>query len=282
LSLSDSVSNQVIGIIEILQRHIQRAFVVLGKPALITTTSERKEEDDAESEGSSYQSSSDSESSTASSDESRLLQSLQQLVNSIGLAVSSLYLLQIRKPAPVDRLKGKATGELASYQAFDVMHVRDKFEGLDHRVASSLGKMITQRRQLLLYREKHQRNLRDRDLLSTVDLATMIRSGGLGESHGMLQAASRTGGASERHSGGSQSEATKLEKLPALPSSATLEVPLPDDAVSTTSDNASSFTFESTLDIPPRPRDDRNEFKTSFECKYCRLPVEIRTEKAWK
>ncbi|OKL55591.1 hypothetical protein UA08_09131 [Talaromyces atroroseus] len=86
---------------------------------------------------------------------------LSQLVGSIRLGVTCLYKLPLRKPAPVDRLNDRSTEEVSCYQNFDITYVRDKFPDprLGDDVTIRLGKMITRRRQLLLYRARHRSNL---------------------------------------------------------------------------------------------------------------------------
>lgn len=83
-----------------------------------------------------------------------------QLLISIKFTITSLYKLPLRRPAPIDRLKDRTTDEASCYQPFDVSYVSDKFPRLEAEIATRLGKMITRRRQLLLYRRHHRVSLK--------------------------------------------------------------------------------------------------------------------------
>lgn len=73
----------------------------------------------------------------------------------VDFIISCLWKLPIRRPAPLDRMKERATAETSYYQPFDIMHVKNKFPYIDERVATRLGKMISRRRQLMRYRKTH-------------------------------------------------------------------------------------------------------------------------------
>jgi hypothetical protein len=225
------------------------------------------------------------------------VEALSLLVESIGSAILTLYRMQIRKPAPLDRLKQIPTEELETYQRFDTMHVMDKFGFLDDRAAASLGKMITRRRLLLRYRKKHQKNLRS---FTTTIPASGARQASIGvpdlaqdDNSSTAESKAMDDGATERRSQ-LQSEATKRKdplaahNLPLMPQLGFRQrvLSLPEAsfeyAESTTSDNASSFTKESPVIIPLRPRKKGGGFLESFECRYCCLTVHITDDKTWR
>ena len=220
-------------------------------------------------------------------------QAFTRLTQSIQLTITSLYRMQVRSPAPLDRLKDIPTEEFKSFQHFDVMHVREKFVALDKEIAISLGKMITRRRYLLRYRSSHQERLRDRNMSNHMEqLALMVNEGSAKQGHTSKDTtkAFDTSEAMDDRSSyktGSeiQSEATKkvldpTHQPPQLHSLSNLELlgTSGEDAASTTSDMASDFTRESPIEVPPRPKDDKGAYKTSFECNYCKLLVHIQGE----
>ncbi|KAL7935837.1 hypothetical protein V8C35DRAFT_298354 [Trichoderma chlorosporum] len=84
-------------------------------------------------------------------------QEMPSLYGTIKLTITCLYRMPLRNPAPLDRLNNFQ--ELSSHQDFDIAYVKDKFPQLDSDVATRLGKMITKRRQILRYRENHDKKL---------------------------------------------------------------------------------------------------------------------------
>lgn len=84
---------------------------------------------------------------------------MTQLLGSIKYTVICLYRMPLRKPAPIDRIKGYDGTDMSLYQHFDVLYIRDKFPAADEPLATRLGKLITRRRQLLEYRRSHNEKL---------------------------------------------------------------------------------------------------------------------------
>ena len=226
-------------------------------------------------------------------------QTFARLTQSIQLTVTSLYRMQIRSPAPLDRLKDIPTEEFKSFQHFDVMHVREKFIALDKETTTSLGKMITRRRYLLRYRSSHQERLRDRKMSTQIGQSASIAGEGSTQQGHTPKDIAKAFDTSEAmddrgsYKVGSElySEATKkildsAHQHTQPPELSALELPRTsgEDAASTTSDMASDFTRDSPIAIPPRPKDGKGAYKTSFECNYCKLPVYIHGEnqRMWK
>lgn len=195
--------------------------------------------------------------------------------------------MQIRSPAPLDRLKDVPDDEFKSFQHFDVMHVKNKFSILEDEVAVRLGKMITRRRFLLRYRRAHQERIRDRDLQKIIRRPVPATT----EASVSQSRSAESVDTRPHHPVGSEklSEATKkiLKLEPLTPEHtftpnimqmlAPLET-LAEDAESITSDTASEFTRECPVTVPQRPKDSKGEFKSSFECWYCRLAIHIQGE----
>ncbi|KAF4418350.1 hypothetical protein CFRS1_v008257 [Colletotrichum fructicola] len=88
---------------------------------------------------------------------------VQKLLQSIRLAISILYKLPLRRPAPMDRLRYGTIGEGSWSEGPDVAYVKDKFPNsrLPENVMIRLGKAITKRRQLLSYRRSHREKLKN-------------------------------------------------------------------------------------------------------------------------
>jgi len=285
--------------LQILQRHVGRLMRLFGEniPPHNSLRCQDSEEEESLSDSTDSPldiSDSDSQSSGSGEDSGHASRrGIMQLLGSIRLAITSLYQLQIRKPAPIDRLKDKYTEDARYYQHFDTMHVREKFGNLDEQVVASLGKMITRRRALLHYRKAHQRHIRDKkhNLLkelsgipTTTDQSSSQESA-LKRNRNLLSGAPRSIADRSSWTGDTQSEITKraLTVIPYPELSVDLLRPsTEDDGESITSDVASAFTLESPVKLPPRPRNDEGVFKTSFECNYCSLAVHIQTEQAWK
>lgn len=85
-----------------------------------------------------------------------------QLLYSLKLTITSLYKMPIRRPAPaerLDRLAKASFNETSIHEHFDCMYVRDVFNKADEKLVIRLGRMITRRRQLLQYRQAHNKRL---------------------------------------------------------------------------------------------------------------------------
>ncbi|WXC63376.1 hypothetical protein SNK03_009198 [Fusarium graminearum] len=83
-----------------------------------------------------------------------------QVLKSTKLIIECLYKLPLRNPAPIDRIKRFRDPDTSPYEAFDVMHVREKFPNADAYLVDRLGKLISHRRQLLEHRVTQTEELR--------------------------------------------------------------------------------------------------------------------------
>ncbi|KAF4482277.1 hypothetical protein CGGC5_v009486 [Colletotrichum fructicola Nara gc5] len=182
---------------------------------------------------------------------------VQKLLQSIRLAISILYKLPLRRPAPMDRLRYGTIGEGSWSEGPDVAYVKDKFPNsrLPENVMIRLGKAITKRRQLLSYRRSHREKLKN-----------------------------AAGWADDASQPGSQAmtKATTLHSDQMIPLQ---EVYEPADSVADsakTSIAASQATQEISLEVPPRPLDKGGQSATTFQCNYCQLTVHFASDSSWR
>lgn len=219
-----------------------------------------------------------------------------RLLESMKFTISCLYRMPIRKPAPLDRLKGKTSLDMSCYQHFDVLYIRDKFPEIDINLATRLGKMITRRRQILAYREAHKQRLDTERSKQRIPpklyktRAADLRKGTEGnkeETHS--QPATSRGAHSQTASSYFQpgSKATTVR-----PGDIPLEVSLEEmdptslyapSCAESKSSMASSYTgTDLRVRVPPRPKDGNGVELEWFECPYCLLTKHIPTERKWK
>lgn len=217
---------------------------------------------------------------------------LQQLLESVKLTVTCLYKLPLRKPAPIDRLSDQSTEELSYYQNFDISYVRDKFpdKRLDAQIIMRLGKMITRRRQLFLYRKRHSEKLRTDVAVPSISpagsaeerrrIATKTSDEAADAGGSDLQLANNTLSQPEGSHITFQTKASTL-RVGEIPPKAIHDLFAPSvaESESRTSLAASEATRDIRVEVPPRPSPER---MTGFKCKYCFLTPYIRSDHAWK
>lgn len=90
------------------------------------------------------------------------IKELNQVLSLIGGVINCLLRLSvaISNPAPHDRFKSRAGGQIESSEPWDIQHVRAKFPYLDKTVAERVGRALTQRRKYFKYREDHHSRLK--------------------------------------------------------------------------------------------------------------------------
>ena len=199
--------------------------------------------------------------------------------------IDCLYQLPLRRPAPISRIREESEHELRCFEHFDIAHVREKFPQLAEPVAKRLGKLITRRRQLLLYRKKHQEKLQTA-LATANELAAAA-----------VPVKKETKSAEKDISEPTIRPTSQKTKITIHTKATTARVEhiaedlgrIPESRPST-SVAASESTRKVRLYIPPRPAPkteandsslviERPEF---FECNYCRLLPIITSDLAWK
>ncbi|KAF2136882.1 uncharacterized protein K452DRAFT_322128 [Aplosporella prunicola CBS 121167] len=205
-------------------------------------------------------------------------------LESIKLTVTCLYKFPIRRPAPVDRLNDKATDDTSCYQHFDVLYVKDKFPQLHEQVATRLGKLITRRRQLFLYRQSHQINLRTNSVVPSITMKTPERvSTNSGEAQSVRHKDLHESKTQSQPESSNRTKATTFA-APLVPVLLVDELVAPSvaESESKTSKAGSAFTRELHIEIPPRPRNKDGIGIAQFICKYCQTTPYIRSSRDWK
>lgn len=88
---------------------------------------------------------------------------LNQVFAQIGGVIDCLLRLSvtISNPAPHDRFKSRAGGQIGYYESWDIQHVLAKFPHIDTKLAERLGRALTQRRKYFKYREDHHCRLKE-------------------------------------------------------------------------------------------------------------------------
>jgi len=223
-----------------------------------------------------------------------------RLLEATGLAVRCLYVLPLRKPAPMDRLRDRFVDErqASPYAEFDLGYMRDKFPGLEAGVQSRLARMITRRRQLLVYRQRHSERLRAKGTAPEPSHAGEINHDAthdIGDTEDDIgpapvnvedQQDAQTGAVTEYTKGttiriGEEARVVlEQARARAINPNASAATQLDDDT--RTSVAASRTTREIRLEAPPRPRQSNGRPAAMFECKYCYLPVKISGDREWR
>lgn len=87
---------------------------------------------------------------------------LNQVLTQISGVIDCLLRLSvtISNPAPHDRFKSRAGGQVGYYERWDIQHVWAKFPKIDERLTQRLGSALTQRRKYFKYREDHHCRLK--------------------------------------------------------------------------------------------------------------------------
>lgn len=213
---------------------------------------------------------------------------MPSLLKSIEFIVICLYKIPIQRPAPLNKLNQQASIEASYYQPFDILYVRDKFPHLDSDVAARLGKMITRRRQLLLYRQFHKQRLEPTDAGRNAALVSPLakklsssednsRPKAMDEASASQIARSRV--PNTEHPPDTRATTVRnntlfFEKTSILyaPSNAESE-----------SSMASSYADKNMrVKVPPRPKRENGKKLDCFKCDYCLVTQFIETDHAWK
>ena len=84
---------------------------------------------------------------------------LPKTLELIRFIINCLYKMPIRRPAALERITERISTQFAPYQQYDAQFVRDLHPELDPTIAARLGRLVSLRRQILAYQEKHNRNL---------------------------------------------------------------------------------------------------------------------------
>jgi hypothetical protein len=89
---------------------------------------------------------------------------LPKLLRMISFLVVCLYRMPIRQFTVTEKIKSQISPKASFYQHFDVLYVRDLFPKMDETAATNLGRAISQRRSILLYKDARYTQSEDSDL----------------------------------------------------------------------------------------------------------------------
>lgn len=177
---------------------------------------------------------------------------IEQIAMDIKEVVDSLLRLSItiRNPAPHDRFLMSGSTDTSHFEAFDIQHVKVKFEDAGSWLTERLGRAISRRRQYFKYRQQHHDKL----------------------AYGM-------DGDDDRGIAPSTLASSIPEKLKKGNQG------LLDDDNDSNADWVSQTSFATSvggseqLHVPPLPEEAE---KGPFECPFCFMIVNITDRKAWK
>ena len=201
---------------------------------------------------------------------------LPKTLELIRFIINCLYKMPIRRPAALERITERISTQFAPYQQYDAQFVRDLHPELDPTIAARLGRLVSLRRQILAYQEKHNQNLqpeRAQDGLSSRPIVD-VNPG--------IEAVFYTMPPSEQASGISRpSKATTHQSPSDRPDLQKFDYP--PSIASSHHSRASSYAMNSIgLPIPPMPKDVDGTPLTNFLCPYCNIIQYIKSERSWK
>jgi hypothetical protein len=197
-------------------------------------------------------------------------------VELVQFVINCLWKLPIRRPAPLDRMKERATAETSDYYPFDLMHVKNKFPAVHERLAARLAKMITRRRQLMRYRKRHTDALQGHYLQTRRRVVAAIQ-----DEDDRSEGSAPSLWASTRYT--HITKATTLEvdmHARQLADLSNLYAPSIATSISSTGSNQSDGRMS--INVPKRPKGGTGDASNQFICPYCRVAQSIATDRKWK
>ncbi|KAM7215294.1 hypothetical protein V8F06_009345 [Rhypophila decipiens] len=215
------------------------------------------------------------------------------------MAIKCLYMIPLRKPAPMDRLKDKfvESRNPSPHSFYDQLYIRDKFPALDPLVQTRLVRMITRRRELLEYRLRHS----EKFTLRRTDSADMKDTNDTSQDAETVDDATNNDIVIsddvkeniEKPLRAPLTQYTKATTVRVDPNSLPLLLKdgfaqmqfatssaLEDDT--RTSVAGSRAARELRIEVPLRPKQSDGTFATLFKCNDCYLPVQTETDRAWR
>ena len=212
---------------------------------------------------------------------------LPQIQSMIQFLITTLYKLPIRRPAALERLKSKLSGQASFYQHYDVLFVRDLFPQLDYNIALRLGRLLSLRRHMLAYRHGHSEHIQPQhsedgqnhdDRPQPSAATTPIKIPGAIDKFAVTIAPSvRTGQQSASQPESRPSKATTHRRLEG---EGNFLYP-PSIAPSETSRASSYAVKQLRVTIPSRPADQHGRL-THFLCPYCAITQHIKSDLVWR
>jgi hypothetical protein len=195
----------------------------------------------------------------------------------IDFIVGCLWKLPIRRPAPLDRLKGSDAAESACYHPYDIMHVRSKFPTLNESVTVRLGKAISRRRQILRYRKEHLEAVMN---VHSHTKRRIVRARDV-EGDLVMEAPAASLVASTRHT--AETKATTLRLDAHQQTQASLDtLYAPSVATSMSSETSGQSADETPLVYPMCPKAEDGNILHEFICPFCHTAQRVSTERRWR
>jgi hypothetical protein len=214
---------------------------------------------------------------------------LQSVLDSLNLAIASLFKIPVRTAAPLSRLDryGRRNDPLmTAFERFDHQFVVDLYPSTELPLVARISAAITRRRRLLRYRRQHNDKLK-RDKVDSSNSQLEVQAAteaAKPENQPLLL------GALERPANVPVPESVALSTLKATtfrpvymePPNHLLEVDEFSEAESISSSGSSAAGLEQFI-LPPRPKNADGEDLLDFECRFCCTAVHVRrTKRAWK
>ena len=190
--------------------------------------------------------------------------------------INCLYKMPIRRPAALERITERISAQFAPYQQYDAQFVQDLHPDLDSTIAARLGRLVSLRRQILAYQERHNQKLQPEP--TQQGLSSRLIVDALPEAEAVVY----TVPPSEQASGISRpSKATTHQSPPDRPDLQKFDYP--PSIASSHHSRASSYAINSIgLPVPPIPKDVDGTPLTNFLCPYCNIIQYIKSERSWK
>jgi hypothetical protein len=209
---------------------------------------------------------------------------LPTLLRLISFLVVCLYRIPIRQFAATEQIKTKISERASFYQHFDFLFVRDLFPRMDAIAAASLGRSISQRRSILLYKDARNRQL---EAVDSGDSDSEPPARAPNESITVEETATRKTLGQELDLSGAKSVSFTL------PSKATTYMQKPSQqswlyppplsvAISEKSVVSDYAAQELAIAVPKMPVVSSSTSDDAFVCPYCCSPQRLMSEMLWE
>lgn len=223
---------------------------------------------------------------TVSPQDSNATRQLYSVFESIGHVVKCLWRLPLRRPVPLDRMHERVTADTSLYQAFDTLHVKNKFPSIPDDLAARLGKMISRRRELIRYRKIHTDALQGKverpQGFEAFKGITVQRAFGVHTSHGDDSQQASSSFEVPSHVTYDTKTTTARPHGPMLNLSQSGSHSAPSSSESGSSMASIQIFQETAIGVPRRPRGENGECLDQFICPYCSTIQFINSDKRWK
>ena len=201
---------------------------------------------------------------------------LPKTLELIRFIINCLYKMPIRRPAALERITERISARFEPYQQYDAQFVQDLHPELDPTIAARLGRLVSLRRQILAYQERHNQKLQPEPKQRGLSSKPIVHA------KPEAEAAVYTIAPSEQVSGISRpSKATTHQNPSDRPELQNFDYP--PSIASSHHSRASSYAINSIgLPIPPIPKNADGTPLINFLCPYCRIIQHIKSQRSWK